>query len=217
MNLDKRKLIMIGAGILVLAIVVVFIAKSKPAIVTDPVTVLKQSATGIPKEEDRLAVQSALIEFEKSGALSAYFAGSYGCVVFPTIGKGGFGIGGAHGAGWVFRQGQLTGISKMTQLTVGFQAGGQAYSQIIFFENETAYTRFTGGNFEFGAQASAVALTVGANASASTAGGASAGAGSAQTKSTYTDGMAVFTLAKGGLMYEASLGGQKYSFNTDLN
>jgi lipid-binding SYLF domain-containing protein len=112
----------------------------------------------------------------------------------------------------MFRGGVLTGISKMTQLTIGFQMGGQAFSQIIFFEDETAYTRFTSGNFEFGAQASAVALTVGANASASTAGGTSASAGTAQTKSNYSDGMAVFTLAKGGLMYEASVGGQKFSF-----
>lgn len=215
--MDKKKLLMIGGGVLVLAVaIVVFIAKSKPSIIVDPVTVLKQSSVGIPKEEDRLAVQSALIEFEKSGALGPYFSGSYGCVVFPTIGKGGLGIGGAHGAGWVFKQGQLTGISKMTQLTIGFQAGGQAYSQIIFFENETAYTRFTGGNFEFGAQASAVALTVGASAQASTAGGATAGAGSAQAKTAYTDGMAVFTLAKGGLMYEASLGGQKYNYSPEL-
>lgn len=214
--MDKKKLIMIGGGVLVLAIGIGIFVASKPAIIVDPVTVLKQAATGIPKEEDRLSVQGALIEFEKSGALAPYFANSYGCAVFPTIGKGGFGIGGAHGAGWVFKNGALTGISKMSQLTIGFQAGGQAYSEIIFFENETAYTQFTGGNFEFGAQASAVALTIGANASASTAGGASAGAGSAQSKSTYTNGMAVFTLAKGGLMYEASLGGQKYSFSTNL-
>ena len=218
MNMDKKKLLMIGGGgVLVLLAIVAFIVISKPSVIVDPVAVLKEAAMGIPKEEDRLGVQGALVEFEKSGALADYFATSYGCVVFPTIGKGGFGVGGAHGAGWVFKKGQLTGISKMTQLTIGFQAGGQAFSQIIFFENETSYTQFTGGNFEFGAQASAVALTVGANAAASTAGGASAGAGGAQAKSSYTNGMAVFTLAKGGLMYEASLGGQKFSFSTKLD
>jgi lipid-binding SYLF domain-containing protein len=217
MNPPRNKLVLFGAGGLVLLILAMaVIVATKSSIFNDPVAVLKRSATDIPKEEDRLSVQSALIEFEKSGALAPYFANSYGCAVFPTIGKGGFGIGGAHGAGWVFKRGSLTGISKMTQLTIGFQAGGQAYSQIIFFENKAAYTQFTGGNFEFGAQASAVALTVGANASASTAGGATAGVGTTQTKSAYTSGMAVFTLAKGGLMYEASLGGQKFSFTAEL-
>jgi len=215
--MDKKKLFLFGGGAVVLLIVIVAIVLgTKPAVIIDPVATLKSAANGIPKEEDRLSVQSALIEFEKSGALASYFSGSYGCAVFPTIGKGGLGIGGAHGAGWVFKQGNLTGISKMTQLTIGFQAGGQAFSQIIFFENETAYTQFTGGNFEFGAQASAVALTVGASAQASTAGGATAGAGSAQAKTAYTDGMAIFTLAKGGLMYEASVGGQKFKFSTEM-
>ncbi len=102
----------------------------------------------------------------------------------------------------------------MTQLTIGFQWGGQAFSQIIFLENENAYERFISGSFEFGAQASAVALTEGANASASTGAGTTAGAGSKQSKSDYTSGMAVFTVAKGGLMYEASLGGQKFNYSS---
>ena len=173
---------------------------------------LKEAAADIPKEQDGLSVQSALVEFEKVEQMTAYFENCYGVAVFPTIAKGGLGIGGSHGAGWVFRKGDYTGMVKMTQVTVGWQAGGQAYSQIIFLENEHAYLNFTSGNFEFGAQASAVAITAGATASASTGGGASAGAGSNQAKLDYTGGMAVFTVAKGGLMYEAALGGQKFKF-----
>lgn len=218
MNMEKRKLVTIGAGALALLIgIVAYLVIATPTRFFDPVAVLKDATAGIPKEQDRLDVQAALVDLEKSGALAEYFTSCYGCAVFPTIGKGGFGIGGAHGAGWVFKKGRLTGISKMTQLTVGFQAGAQAFSQIIFFEDEAAYSRFTAGNFEFGAQASAVALTIGANATASTAGGASAGAGGSQAKSSYTNGMAVFTLAKGGLMYEASVGGQKFSFSSQLD
>lgn len=176
------------------------------------IAALKESSKEIPKEKDQLAVQSTLLEFETVKQMEGYFKGCFGVAIFPTIGKGGFGIGGAHGTGWVFRDGKYTGEVKMSQVTVGFQAGGQAFSQIIFFEDEAAYKNFTSGNCEFGAQASAVALTVGANASASTSGGSTAGAGSSQTKQDYTGGMAIFTVAKGGLMYEASLGGQKFKF-----
>jgi lipid-binding SYLF domain-containing protein len=167
----------------------------------------------IADEGDRGKVTAALEEFYASEQVKPFFDRSYGFAIFPTIGKGGLGIGGAHGAGWVFRKGNLTGITKMTQVTIGFQAGGQAFKQIIFFENQAAYDNFTSGNFEFGAQATAVAITAGATASADTAGGSSAGAGSAQSKSNYSGGMAIFTHATGGLMYEASLGGQKFSFN----
>jgi lipid-binding SYLF domain-containing protein len=178
---------------------------------------LKSATDGIKDENDRLAVQAALAEFGRNPQLHDFFELSYGVVVFPTIGKGGLGIGGAHGSGWGFRQGRLDGSSKMTQVTIGFQAGGQAFSQIIFFENEADYNRFASGNFELGAQASAIAITAGANAQASTAGGANAGANagaksSSQAKRTYSDGMAIFTMAKGGLMYEAAVGGQKFSY-----
>jgi lipid-binding SYLF domain-containing protein len=179
---------------------------------TNSIENLKEASTEIPKEKDQLGVQAALVEFENVAQMNAYFEGSYGVAIFPTIGKGGLGIGGAHGAGWVFREGEYTGEAKMTQVTIGFQAGGQAFSQIIFFENEATYLQFTSGEFEFGAQATAVAITASANASASTAGGSTAGAGSAQAKEDYTGGMAIFTVAKGGLMYEASLGGQKFKF-----
>ena len=181
---------------------------------------LKAATADIKDEHDRLAVQSALAAFDESKKVDAFFAKSYGVVIFPTVGKGGIGVGGAHGSGWGFRRGKFDGTSKMTQVTIGFQLGGQAFSQIIFFETETDFNRFTTGNFELGAQASAVALTAGANAQASTSGGANAGANagasnSSQAKTTYADGIAIFTVAKGGLMYEASVGGQKFSYHTE--
>ena len=98
--------------------------------------------------------------------------------------------------------------------TIGWQLGGQSFSQLIFFEDQRAYEDFTSGNFEFGAQASAVAITAGANATASTAGGASAGTGKSQAKTAYSNGMAIFTRAKGGLMYEATVSGQKFTYDS---
>ena len=154
--------------------------------------------------------------FKGAGESSTFFGNSYGYAVFPTIGKAGIGVGGAHGSGRVYEQGNYVGDTSMTQLTIGFQLGGQAYSQIIFFEDERAFGEFTSGNFEFGAQATAVAITAGVSAGASTAGGTSAGASGgkhdATTAGGYHKGMAVFTVAKGGLMYEASIGGQKFSY-----
>jgi lipid-binding SYLF domain-containing protein len=159
---------------------------------------------------------SATIDQFKEAVSPEFFNGSYGYAVFPNIGKGGIGIGGAHGKGQVYAKGVHVGDTKMTQLTVGFQLGGQAYSQIIFFEDERSFNEFTSGNFEFGAQATAVAITAGASASAGTTGtgaGASSGSGgSAKAKGDYYKGMAIFTIAKGGLMYEATLGGQKFSY-----
>jgi lipid-binding SYLF domain-containing protein len=158
----------------------------------------------------------AIKSFQDAGQSGAYFANSYGYAVFPSIGKAGIGIGGAHGKGHVYQQGKLIGEATMNQVTVGLQLGGQVYSQVIFFENETNLNDFTSGNFEFGAQATAVALTAGVSAEANTGGGTAAGVSggknNASTKSLgYRKGMAIFTVAKGGLMYEASLGGQKYN------
>lgn len=154
--------------------------------------------------------------FKAAEETKPFFAKAYGYALFPTIGKGGLGIGGAHGSGKVFVAGKVTGKTSMTQITVGLQFGGQAYSQIIFFEDKRAYDDFTSGNFEFGAQASAVAITAGAQASAgstgATAGATPGGTAGDQAKIKYYKGMAVFTYAKGGLMYEASIGGQKFSF-----
>jgi lipid-binding SYLF domain-containing protein len=145
----------------------------------------------------------------------SFFDTAYGYAVFPTIGKGGIGIGGAYGEGRVYERGRHIGDADMTQVTIGFQLGGQAYSQIIFFKDKHALKEFTSGNFEFGAQASAVAITAGAQASATTSGtsaGASATKNDATTTGRYYKGMATFTVAKGGLMYEASIGGQKFSY-----
>ena len=153
--------------------------------------------------------------FQNAGESGSFFGDSYGYAVFPTIGKGGIGIGGAYGKGRVYGRGSHTGDTSMTQLSVGFQFGGQAYSQIIFFEDQRAYDEFTGGNFEFSADASAVAITAGASASAGSTGssaGASGGQSSATTRGNYHKGMATFTVAKGGLMYEAVLAGQKFSY-----
>ena len=153
--------------------------------------------------------------FKNAGASGRYFSHAYGYAVFPTIGKGGIGIGAAHGSGRAYAQGRWVGNTSMNQLTVGLQLGGQAFSQIIFFEDERSFKEFTSGNFEFGAQASAVAITAGASASAGTTGGsagASGGKKDATTSGQYHKGMAVFTIAKGGLMYEAAIGGQKFSY-----
>jgi len=153
--------------------------------------------------------------FKDAGASSTFFDNSYGYAVFPTIGKGGVGIGGAYGKGRVYRKGAYVGNTSMTQLTVGWQLGGQGYSQIIFFQDQRAFDEFTTGKFEFGAQATAVAITAGASASTTTTGtsaSASGGKHDATTAGVYNKGMATFTVAKGGLMYEASIGGQKFKY-----
>jgi lipid-binding SYLF domain-containing protein len=155
--------------------------------------------------------------YKKAGESAAFFNDAYGYAVFPSIAKGGLGVGAAHGKGRVYEQGKYVGDTSMTQVSVGLQAGGQAYSQIIFFQNKAAFDQFTSGNFEFGAGVSAVAIKSGASGSVGTTGAtASASSGSgksgAGTAGNYRKGMAVFTIAKGGLMYEASLSGQKFSY-----
>ncbi|MCF6263430.1 MAG: hypothetical protein L3J24_07590 [Xanthomonadales bacterium] len=141
--------------------------------------------------------RGTITSFQKTdSSLESFFDKAYAYAVFPKIGKGGLGIGGAHGTGVVFKGGKAVGKSKMTQLTIGFQAGGQAYKQIIFFQNKKAYDAFVGTNYEFSANVSAVALKLGAAAQAA-----------------YSNGVAIFTLVTGGLMYEASLGGQQYRFH----
>jgi lipid-binding SYLF domain-containing protein len=154
--------------------------------------------------------------FKKSDAVQPFFKNAYGYAVFPTIGKGGLGVGGAYGKGQVYQGGKVTGEASLVKLSIGWQAGGQAFSQMIFFEDKRAYDEFTSGEFEFDASASAVAITAGVQAKAGTEGasaGASAGpATGKQAKASYHKGMAVFTHTKGGLMYEAAIGGQKFSF-----
>lgn len=164
--------------------------------------------------EDNYA--ASIKAFKAADETKPFFKNAYGYALFPTIGKGGLGIGAAHGSGQVYVADKVSGKTSMTQVSIGLQAGGQAYSQIIFFQDKRAYDDFTSGNFEFGAQATAVAITASLQASAgstgSTAGAAPGGTAGKQAKINYQKGMAVFTYAKGGLMYEASLGGQKYTF-----
>ena len=133
---------------------------------------------------------------EKDPGLANVFAKSAGYVVFPTVAKGGLGIGGARGKGYVYQHGSLIGRSTLTQLTIGFQAGGQAYSEVILFKDDAALENFERGHLKLDAQASAVALTERASADLA-----------------YRDGVAIVTMAEGGLMYEASVGGQKLSFH----
>ncbi|EED36586.1 conserved hypothetical protein [Luminiphilus syltensis NOR5-1B] len=159
----------------------------------------------------------ALQSFKLQEETSPYFEAAHAYALFPTIGKGGIGIGGAYGKGRVYEQGTYIGDASMSQLSIGLQFGGQAYSMVIFFEDERALTEFTSGNFEFGAQASAVALTAGVSAEATTGGGVSATASggkndASQIQTGYRKGMATFTVAKGGAMYEATLGGQKFKY-----
>jgi lipid-binding SYLF domain-containing protein len=149
---------------------------------------------GFSQENDVDKAREAIEDFKKvDAAITELFDNSYGYAVLPGIGKGGIGIGGAGGKGSVFKGGEPVADVKMSQVTIGFQLGGQKYAEVIFFENEKAYTRFVEKDFEFAAQVSAVALASGASADAK-----------------FKDGMLIFTQALGGLMYEASIGGQRF-------
>jgi lipid-binding SYLF domain-containing protein len=159
--------------------------------------------------------EDSIARFKKAGASGTFFSRSYAYAVFPTVGSGALIVGGAYGKGRVYVHGVHTGDAKMGEVSVGFQAGGKAYSEIIFFEDKRALDEFESGSFEFGADASVVAITAGANAGASTEGanaGVSAGQNDATTRGIYQKGMAVFIIAKGGLMYSASIAGQKFSY-----
>jgi lipid-binding SYLF domain-containing protein len=145
-------------------------------------------------EEYDAKAKEAIAEFKKSDpSVQSFFDKAVGYVVIPTVGKAGFGIGGARGKGILYEGGAPTALITLTQLSFGFQWGGQAYSEFIFFEDATALANFKRGNYELGAQASAVAITAGASADMN-----------------FNGGIAIFTQAKGGLMYEASVGGQKF-------
>jgi len=159
---------------------------------------------------------STIKVYQESPQVQPYFENAYGYALLPTVGKGGLVVGGAYGKGQVYRGGKVTGKTSLTKLSVGFQAGGQAFSEIIFFKDERAYREFTRGQFSFDAQATAVAITAGAQAKTGSAGtSASVSAGpktGIQSKTEYYRGMAVFVYTKGGLMFEASIGGQKFKF-----
>jgi hypothetical protein len=159
----------------------------------------------------------AIKAFSNAGESGRYFKTAYGYALFPTVGKGGFIIGGAFGEGKVFVGSRHVGNSTMTQVSLGAQWGGQAYSQIVFFEHEQAFKDFISGNFELSATASAVAITAGASAEANTGGGTAAGISggrndAATVSGGYRKGMAIFTITTGGLMFEAAVGGQKFSY-----
>lgn len=162
------------------------------------------AATGSAKSGQHASASHALVKDAEATVqafartdpgLSRFFDTAVGWVVFPSVGKGGAGVGGAYGRGVLFEHGQPTGRSTLTQVTIGAQLGGQAYSEIVFFESSDALTSFKKGQLAMAAQVSAVIASSGASANAK-----------------YSQGVAVFTLAKSGLMAEASIGGQKFGF-----
>jgi len=147
-------------------------------------------------DEQELAVAKAILEIKEADpGIQRFFDDSAAYAVFPSVGKAGIGIGGAHGKGLVIKGGKALGRSTLTQVTVGLQLGGQVYSEFIFFKDDAALANFQRGNYEAGAQASAVAVTAGASADAD-----------------YDKGVAIFTNIGGGLMAEASVGGQKFTY-----
>ena len=153
--------------------------------------------------------------FQHAGQSSGFFDNSYGYAIFPTIGKAGIGIGGAYGTGRVYKQGRYLGDISMVQVSIGFQLGAQGFSQIVFLQDQRAFNEFTGSNFEFGAGAGVVAITAAAQAGVSTSGssaGASGGRHDATTAGEYYKGMAIFTVAKGGLMFDVNVSGQKFNY-----
>ncbi len=148
------------------------------------------------QRSEQLAVEQTIARFiERDPSMQAFFDHSHGYAIFPSVGKGAVGIGGAHGDGQVYEQGRYIGDTSLTQVTIGFQLGGQAFSEVIFFEDEHSLEHFTRDDFAFNAQLSAVAATAGASLDAD-----------------YERGVAVFSMTLGGLMYEASVGGQKFKF-----
>ena len=149
--------------------------------------------------ERRILVEDAevTVELFRLGdpGMKEFFDTAYGYAVFPDVGKGAVGVGGAYGRGVVYEQGKHIGYCDLTQGTVGLQLGGQAYREIIFFERKSALDRFRVGDLVFAAQVSAVAANAGASADAD-----------------YSNGVVVFTMARGGLMAEASVGGQQFRY-----
>ena len=149
--------------------------------------------------------------------LGEMFSSAYGYALFPTIGKAGLLIGGAYGKGRVYEKGKHIGNTEMMQATIGFQLGASGFSEVIFFEDKRALEEFTGGNFEFGADAQVTVITAAAEASAKTSGSSATASGgknnAAIANAGYNKGMATFTITKGGLMYEVSIGGQKFNFS----
>lgn len=171
------------------------------AIVTVAASLLPGACSTAPQSEEGRSTlvadaQAALAGMKADDpSLDEFIMSGHGYAIFPSVGKGGVGLGGAYGKGVVYEGDRLLGYTDLTQATIGLQLGGQSYSELIVFENEMALRDFTSGDLEFAAQASAVALKAGASADAE-----------------FTDGVAVFTRPIGGLMYEASIGGQQFDF-----
>jgi lipid-binding SYLF domain-containing protein len=172
-------------------------------------TFLACSATVLASEV--VDEKEALKILNRSDVVSKFHKSAHGYAVFPTIGKGGFGIGGAHGTGGVYKGGARVGDVSMTQISFGFQVGGQTYRQVVYFQDRRAFDEFTSGSFEFSVQAEAIAITSSASAQAGTE-GSSASANETQAEAAYYKGMIIFTMGKGGLMFQAALGGQKYDY-----
>lgn len=168
-------------------------------------------STQVVAQEQQNATKEALTHFYQSPQTQPFFHSSYGYAVFPSVGKGGFWIGGAYGSGVVFKANKAMGFAKLYQVSIGLQFGGQAFSEILFFQDKRAYDRFIDGGMELDAQASAVALDEGASIKVGTA-GAGATAGNDYMTKSYINGVAIFTKAKGGAMIEASLAGQKFTY-----
>ena len=153
--------------------------------------------------------------FKNAGASAEFFGNCYGYAVFPSVGQGALVVGGAYGTGRVYEHDKYVGDVSMTQLSIGLQAGGRAYSMIVFLEDKRAFDEFTGGNYEFGADATAVAITAAASGQVGTTGansGASGGMKDATTSGKYYKGFAVFTIVKGGAMVQAAVAGQKFKY-----
>jgi hypothetical protein len=155
--------------------------------------------------------------FKQAPQSASFYSDAYGYALFPTVAnQGGLGMGTAQGRGRVYRQGEHVGDTSLTQASITLQRGGQAYSEIVFFKDEDAFKRFTSGNFKMGADVSAVAITASAGATANTSSGGSVSASGTQNAAAnagaWHNGVAVFTLAKGGAMYQAAVNGQKYSY-----
>jgi lipid-binding SYLF domain-containing protein len=161
------------------------------------------------------AYADAMADFRATPEVAEMMAESHAYAIFPTVGKGGIGIGGAFGQGRVYRGGQHIADTSVTKVSFGLQLGGQAFSELILFRNADALEEFSSGKFAFGAEASAVALTAGAQAGANSMGASASASDSKPGGSAageWNGSMAVFVLAKGGLMYEASVGGQGFTY-----
>ncbi len=152
--------------------------------------------TQAEKDELELKAESTVVTYKTlDKAMQTFFDSAKGYAVFPTIGKGGLGVGGAYGKGVLYERGEVVGYCDLSQGSIGFQIGGQGYSEIIFFQTSHTLHTFKAGEFAFAAQASGVAVKAGGSADAD-----------------YTDGVAVFTRPLAGLMGEAAIGGQNFTY-----